>query len=279
MSYSGYLLKKKFGDLIDRSFSFAGVAIFVTPLFQITKDPSLVSWTGYIFCYLFTNSFFVFLLSKASILTVTLLALERWFSVIRPFRYKVFFAKKKLLICVACIFVLSSILQVYRFLYIKFKENRCVFVSKPGQQVFVLCYVIGTFFLPSLITWASFIHIWYRIKSTPSLIGRTEQAQVQERLLLRMCAITATVLTVCWLPTQLFYVFFSFNVSTGSGNMIPLMLSMSNSIVNPWIYFLSNKEYRRAFLSIRWICKKSAQVSPERAVPETDTYIEEENSV
>jgi len=230
---------------------------------------------------MFANGFFVFFLSKASILTVTLLALERWFSVIRPFRYKVFFAKKMLLIYVVCIFVLSSVLQIYRFFQVKFKDNRCVSVLKPGQQVFALCYVIGTFFLPSLITWASFIHIWYRIKSSPSLIGRTERAQVRERLLLRMCAITATVLTVCWLTTHVFYVFRSFNVSLGRyGKKIPLMLAMSNSMVNPWIYFLSNKEYRRAFLSIYNICKtESSQVSPERAIPETDTRIEQENSV
>ena len=252
----------------------------MTPTFHITKDPFLVSWDGYIFCYMFENAFFVFLLGRASILTVTLLALERWFSVIRPFRYKVFFAKKKLLIYVVCIFILSAVLQIYKFFQVKFEDNKCVSLSKPMKQVFVLCNVVGTFFLPSMITWASFIHIWYRIKSSPSLIGRTEQAQTQERLLLRMCAITATVLTVCWLTSNLFYVFSSFNVSRiRYGSSISLMLAMSNSIVNPWIYFLSNKEYRKAFLSVQCICRKTVQVSPERAVPETDTRVEQENSV
>ena len=186
-----------------------------------------------------------------------------------------------MLIYVVCIFVLSAVLQIYRFFQVKFEDNRCVFVLKPEQQVFVLCDIIGTFLLPSMIIWASFIHIWYRIKSSPSLIGRTEQAQVQERLLLRMCAITAAVLTVCWLPSHLFYVFISFYVSRGRfGTSISLILSMSNSIVNPWIYFLSNKEYRRAFLSIHWICKKSTQVSPERErITETDSHIEQEISV
>ena len=274
--YSKQILR----EVIKRFFAFAGVAIFLTPLFQIIKDPILVGWAGYIFCYLFGNVFFVFLLSKASILTVTLLAVERWFSLIRPFRYKVFFAKKKVLIYVICIFVLSAVLQIYKFFQVKFKDNRCVFVLTPGRRVFVLSYIIGTFVLPSLITWASFIHIWYRINSSPSLIGRTRQVQVQERLLLRMCAITATVLTVCWLPTELLFVLASFQVgSGGNGVGISLVLAMSNSMVNPWIYFLSNKEYRTAFLSIHWTCKETLRVSPERGIPETDTNIEQENSV
>ena len=253
----------------------------MTPLFRITKDPFFVNWAGYIFCYFVKNGFFVFLLGRASILTVTLLALERWFSVIKPFRYKVFFAKKKVLLYVVCIFLLSAVLQIYRFFLIKFEDNRCVsIVSMPGKQVFMLCYVVGTFFLPSLITWASFIHIWYRLKTSPPLIGRTEQAKVQERLLLRMCVITATVLIVCWLSTNLFYVFGVFNVIRGRyGRTISLIFSMSNSIINPWIYFLSNNEYRRAFLSIHWICKKSSPVSPESEIPETDTRIEQETTV
>ena len=279
-SFYTFYSKQILREVIKRFFAFAGVAIFLTPLFQIIKDPILVGWAGYIFCYLFGNLFFVFLLSKASILTVTLLAVERWFSLIRPFRYKVFFAKKKVLIYVICILVLSAVLQIYKLFQVSFEDNRCVFVLTSGQRVFVLSYVIGTFVLPSLITWASFIHIWYRINSSPSLIGRTRQVQVQERLLLRMCAITASVLTVCWLPTELLFVLTSFQVVRGGhGTGISLILSMSNSIVNPWIYFLSNKEYRRAFLSIHWTCKKTLRVSPEREIPETDTHIEQENSV
>ena len=163
-----------------------------------------------------------------------------------------------MLIYVACIFLLSAVLQIYKFFQIKFEDNMCVFVSKPWQQVLLLCNVVGTFFLPSMITWASFIHTWYRIKSSPSLISRTQQAQAQEKRLLRMCAITATALTICWLTSNLFYVFHFFNVSSGRyGTSISLMLAMSNSIVNPWIYFFSNKEYRIAFFSIHWMCKKT----------------------
>lgn len=146
------------------------------------------------------------------------------------------------------IIVSSALLQIYRFFEIEFKNNVCVYVpshyGKMGQQAFVLSYVIVTFLIPTLITWASFIRIWYRIKAAPSLCGGTQQAQTQQRLLLRMCAITAAVLTGCWLPSQILYVLIQFGLDQ-NGTTISLILSMSNSMVNPWVYFLSNKEYRK----------------------------------
>ncbi|XP_078368803.1 rhodopsin-like [Oculina patagonica] len=261
-----------------------GVVIFATPMFQITKYPFLVGPAGYIFCNLFANNFFVFLLSKASILTVTLLALERWCSVITPFRYKILFARKKLSMYIVGIIVSSALLQIFRFFGIEFKNNTCVFVpshfGKVGQQAFVLSYVVVTFLLPVLIIWASFIHIWYRIKAAPSLCGRTQQAQTQQKLLLRMCATTAAVLIGCWLPSQIVYILIQFGLESSETTLtIPLILAMSNSMVNPWIHFLSNKEYRKEFFSLHLICKKSVQVSPEIAIPEIDTQLEQENSV
>jgi len=53
--------------------------------------------------------------------------------------------------------------------------------GEEGQQAFVLSYVTGTFFIPSLITWASFIHIFYRAKTSPSLVSMSEQARAQQR--------------------------------------------------------------------------------------------------
>ncbi|XP_078344127.1 allatostatin-A receptor-like [Oculina patagonica] len=255
-----------------------GVTIFATPLFHITTDPSLVGPAGYIFCYLIENRFFVFLLSKASILTVTLLALERWSSVIIPFRHKVFFARKNVFMYIVGIFVCSALLLIDRFTQIEFKNNTCVSIpnnfGKVGQQAFAISYATVTFLIPTMIIWASFIHIWYRIKAAPSLFGSTQQAQTQQKLLLRMCAITAAVLTGCWLPSQIIYILFQFGFEGQIGTKVSLILSMSNSVVNPWIYFLSNKEYRKEFLSLRLICKKTTHVSSEITITETDNHLE-----
>ena len=204
-----------------------------------------------------------------------LLAIERWFSVVKPFRYKFIFNRRRLFKYVVCIFVLSALGQIHTCFEFEFKNSTCLFVdvySEKGQQAFVLSYVAVTFVIPTLVTWASFIHIWCRIKRTSSVSSMTQHAQSQQKLLLRMCAITAAVLTGCWLPSQTIYVLITFGVEIPiMVGKVSLILSMSNSILNPWIYFLSNKEYRKEFFSLFSICMKDLNVSPEILMPAIDT--------
>lgn len=190
----------------------------------------------------------------------------------------VFYSRKTLLKYIACIFVLSFLTQTFKFFEIEFKNHTCVQIpshyGKAGQHAFVVSYVIVTFVIPTVITWTSFIHIWYRIKTSPSLWSLTEQTQAQQRLLLRMCVITAAVLTGCWLPSRVSYVLIKFDVNVSfEAHKILLMLSMSNSVVNPWIYFLSNKEYRSEFFSLFSFCKRNAKLSPEIGMPGNNTQM------
>ena len=263
-----------------------GVIIFVTPSLHVIEEPSLHGAGGYLFCYLLGNSFMAFFFGKASILIAMLLAIERWFSVIRPFSYKFYFTKKKTVGYILFIFVFSAVIQIYKFLKAGFKNNKCVDVPAAGisgerdQQAFVLSYVIGTFLIPSLITWASFLHIWYRTKASQSLLGISERARAHQKRLLRMCIVTAVVMTACWLPSQISYTLSQFGFLTNAGK-VNLTFAMLNSCLNPWIYFISNKEYRNEFFSLFSICitKRNTQVTPEIAMQENNTQMEEGNSV
>ena len=251
-------------------------------MFGIIEEPFLHGVFGYLFCYLLDNTFIAFMLGKASILIVMLLAIERWFSVTKSFIYKLYFTRKKLLKYISFVLVLSAVFVIHKIFEARLKDNKCVHIwgmfGEEGQQAFVLSYVTGTFFILSLITWASFIHIFYRAKTSPSLVSMSEQARAQQRLLLRMCAITAAVLTGCWLPSQTIYILNHFGFQLYQEVYVTIIFSMFNSTVNPWIYFLSNKEYRNEFLSLFSLCKKNTQVSPETAMPENDTQGGQMNS-
>ena len=77
-----------------------------------------------------------------------LLALERWFSVIRPFAYKLYFTRKKLLKYLLYIFVLGAVLQIHKAFESKFKNNECVHVPSitgdKAQQTFAIWQVAGS---------------------------------------------------------------------------------------------------------------------------------------
>ena len=263
-----------------------GVIIFITPSLHVIEEPSLHGAGGYLFCYLLGNSFMAFFFGKASILIAMLLAIERWFSVIRPFSYKFYFTKKKTVGYILFIFVFSAVIQIHKILKAGFKNKKCVNVLAPGiakerdQQAFVLSYVIGTFLIPSLITWASFLHIWYRTKASQSLLGISEQARAHQKRLLRMCIVTAVVMTACWLPSQITHTLNHFGFLTNA-RTVNITFAMLNSCLNPWIYFISNKEYRNEFFSLFSICitKRNTQVTPEIAMQENNTQMEEGNSV
>ena len=263
---------------------FVGVIIFVTPSLDVIEEPSLHGAGGYLFCYLLGNNFMVFFFGKASILIAMLLAIERWFSVIRPFSYKFYFTKKKTVGYILFIFVFSAVIKINTFVKAGFKDNKCVNVLAPeipgerDQQAFVLSYVTGTFLIPSLITWASFLHIWYRIKASQSSLGISEQARAHQKRLLCMCIVTAVVMTTCWLPSQITHTLNQFGFLMNK-QKLSLTFAMLNSCLNPWIYFISNKEYRNEFISLFSICIKSTQVTPENAMQENDTRMGEGNLV
>ena len=57
------------------------------------------------------------------------------------------------------------------------------------------------------------------------------------------------IATVCWIPTEIYYLVTTFGLTLIVPRIFNLVdtLAMSNSIVNPWIYYFTNKEYKKAF--------------------------------
>ena len=78
-------------------FYFQGVIIGVTPNYLVALRSYQVpgGLPGVIFCKVVGSSYFVFVLGKVSCLTVTCLALERWYSVVKPIKYRLTFKRQR----------------------------------------------------------------------------------------------------------------------------------------------------------------------------------------
>ena len=232
------------------------------PLFPIADG-----FGGELFCALLGNRYLLFTVAKVSILLVTCLAVERWYCVMRPIKYKIQFARRRLIIYILVSWIASCALQSHKFLELKLSGNKCVPVDIPygkeGAQAFLAVYSFSTFVIPCFVTWLTFAQIRFRkpfelnIKSSQS--ARREK---QQKIILRMCALTAVVFTLCWLPAQLSYTLTPFGITSVSSPFHKAcnVVAFVNSCINPLIYWYYHREYRKEFIRLFCFCKLSKKV-------------------
>lgn len=234
----------------------SGLFIIITPNYVINMSSYQVpgGLAGEIFCRVLFSKFFIFTFGKGSVLTITCLAVERWLVLIKPWNYQTIFSQRRLCKYIGFIWLICLGLQSYKLFYVRYFQHSCDFISLPLEKnmetAVIILYVSFTYFLPTAITWAAFLHIFVRINKLGAL--RQNRGKIEKRLLLRMCAIASATLTVCWFPTEVSYVLNQYgfpilNFGTPFRDFT-VALALANSFVNPWIYVLSSRKYRRVLV-------------------------------
>ena len=237
---------------------------------------------GRIFCIVLQKNIFVWLLAKCSIAIVMCMAIERWYALAHPHKYRYVFTARKAVIYAAlmCGETFAVFLPTFYFTYVETRDSKLHCVSRPmlgriaAQRAYVVFYSAITAFIPFVVITISYFHLKcsvigkQRLKQTHSLKRR----QKLEITLSRMSAVTALVLAVCIFPSQVTLILFNFNLITWDVVNLWSTMSTVNSVVNPWIYCLTNKIYRREFVQLfcPWINKRNP--------PEQDTSIQQQTS-
>ncbi|KAJ7388056.1 hypothetical protein OS493_040133 [Desmophyllum pertusum] len=247
-----------------------GVFLVATPGYAIPKSayPVPPGLGGEIFCRLLANRYLLFAMGKVSILLVACLAIERWFCVLRPIKYKNQFSRKRIIIYVFVMFTVTCILSMNKLFESRLAGKKCVSKKAPygkyGTRAFIIAYSFVAFYIPCLLTWITFGHIALNLPSSPGGGNENVNKRRRQKLLLRMCAITAVALTVCVFPAQTIYILSPFGI-TKIGSSLHKgfnVLVFINSCMNPLIYCFTNKEYRKEFKKLLG-CNRGYEVSPE----------------
>ena len=204
------------------------------------------------------------------------LAIERWYCVLRPIKYKHQFKRKRIIVYVFIMFIVTCILSMNKLFETSLYGNKCVSKKAPygkyGTRAFIVAYSCVAFYIPCLLTWLTFCHIMLNLPSSPGESIENVNRRRRQRLLLRMCAFTAAALTVCVFPSQTFYILSPFGI-TKIGSPLHKwfnVLVFVNSCMNPLIYCFTNKEYRREFKKLLG-CHRSGEISPETELGSTQT--------
>ena len=253
-----------------------GVVLAITPAFVIGDEnfPVPENVAGDFFCHLLSSQYFVFTFSKISVAIVMLLAIDRWYAITRPVKYKATFKRGKVIMYITGVAMVCCALNwqalIAKKLVMKDGITSCVWITlienKSTSQIYTVVHVAFTFLIPLSISMITFFHLYRVLRSSNYRLTRRSRPKSFNSLL-RMCAITGFFLALCWIPNQFVYVLSKFNITHFDTPLhhATVVLAMFNSCVNPWIYGATNRNYRKKFTKILCFWKK-VEVAPERAI-------------
>ena len=200
-----------------------------------------------------------------------LLAIDRWYAITRPVKYKVTFQRRRVIKYITGVSMVCCALNwqalIEKKLVMENGTPSCVWITlienKYLSKIFTVVYVAFTFFIPLFISMITFFHLHRVVRRSRDRLARSNNTK-SFKSLLRMCAITGLFLALCWIPNQFVYVLSKFNITQLDTPLhhATVVLAMFNSCVNPWIYGATNRNYRKKFARILCFWKK-VEVAPE----------------
>ena len=193
----------------------------------------------------------------ASIFCLTVMAFDRYFAVVHPFRRSIWFRNPKI---ITPIIWISSV-ALMSMVPVTFTLNRgeCGTENSLAFPFYAYFFAVG-FLLPlavisglyTLVARKLWLHEVPVDSNVNENIGKKE---IPKKKVIRMLIIVVVVFAVCWLPVHVYQLDEGVNMLSGGGAMwdpyviiyIFYWLSTSNSAINPWLYIGLNGKMKAAF--------------------------------
>ena len=265
-SYNMLILSLAISDVLTAFLLITNPAFVLGDAFPYPTNHVL----GDIFCRVIWSRAFLFQLVVFSAYICMALATERWYAIIKPYKYSETFNQKRTLVYIFLVWVWSVILcgtSLFEVAYVSSNQPnlRCKWQLYWGKQpvrgIIGIIQVSLKIGLPSLTMLFLFIHMVYKA-STSTIASVESRAKIRGKMT-RMVGAACFMLIVCFAPSQTNYAMAmagKTRLDTKLHHVLSLLVFV-NSCLNPLIYGLSNKNYRRGYLKIlllvcpkgRWI--------------------------
>ncbi|XP_005144335.2 galanin receptor type 2 [Melopsittacus undulatus] len=204
--------------------------------------------------------FFIFLTMYSSSFTLTTVSLDRYLAIRYPLHSRELRTPRNTLTAICFIWGLSFILSGPYLSYYKEFQLANLTVCHPiweisQRKVMDICTFIFSYIIPVLIlslTYGRTIHYLWR--SVDPLQDMSE-AKKAKRKVTRIIIIVAVLFCLCWLPHHLlilcvWFGYFPLNHTTYVLRILSHLVSYTNSCVNPIVYALVSKYFRKGFKEI-----------------------------
>ena len=212
------------------------------------------------------HGFFMFTFGIVSQVNVSVIAVNRYFALCRPFECKAIFTKINVLFMITILWILPSVASVPPLVgwgYYAFHPGKA-FCIYPFHVNLIYTTIVQLLFIafPMGLVVFSYTNCILAVRSSnrqiaemaddPTSVGQGSRKAREVRATWTMLFSTLGF-SMCWLPVS---VIDFIETSRGGGNL-PRQVFMLNgfliflsSTINPFIYWLSNRDFRKAFREV-----------------------------
>ncbi|XP_020626345.1 melatonin receptor type 1B-B-like [Orbicella faveolata] len=213
---------------------------------------------GEIFCQF--HGFGAFTFGLASLQTMGLIAVSRYFCVVKPEKYAVLFKKQRALLYIAVVWCVAFAGSVPPFFFnnvgFEFQPGKAMclytFESNIAYTVFIECVYVAA---PLTIITICYTKVFYKVSKSNKVFSHENnhhrlRVNVEEAKVTKTLAAVMVGFTCCWLPVSVMD-----NIDAARGeHTLPrqayltyAFLAYLSSTINPLIYGATNKQFRREY--------------------------------
>lgn len=269
-SYNILILTLAIADVLTSVQLITSPTFVLGDMFPIPTDPFLAE----IFCRVIWSRVFLFQLVVFSAYIVLVLTTERWFAVVKPYKYKDVFNQRRVICYIIFSWVWSFCLTcggLFEIRYSSSPDKICEFqFYLPGSffRVFTSVFQVSMkMIFPCLVIIGLYIHMV--VKTSKSNVSTAESKAKLRGKMTRMIGAVGFIVIICFTPNQIYLVFAQAGkakLDTTTHHFLSLLVFV-NSCVNPLVYGLSNTNYRQRYRRLLFaICPgvlRYPRVTPE----------------
>ena len=228
----------------------------------------------------------------ASILCLTVMAVDRYYAIVHPFRRYLWFRKPKLTVPFIWIFSLASMSIFPAIQSVEDHNSECMLsvyvLGDPDWAIrglFLYLEVLNYLIPLSVISFLYTItakRLWFHAApGNQHLTGNREQHETSKRRVVRMLIIVTCAFSFCWLPAQVVHMIFVMQAWKVEVELQPIVMFVcfwfghANSAINPWLYISLSTKINTAF--VRMVTRKRSQSPPSLSVQTSHVVLQSED--
>ncbi|XP_026557953.1 LOW QUALITY PROTEIN: galanin receptor type 2 [Pseudonaja textilis] len=239
-----------------------GVADLCFIVFCVPFQATIYSLDDWIFGPFMCKAvhFFIYLTMYASSFTLTTVSLDRYLAIRYPLHSRELRTPRNAVIAICFIWGLSFIFSGPYVSYFQEYQITNITVCHPiwelsQRKIMDLCTFVFSYVIPVLILSFTYLKTIRYLWTSVDPMKVMSDSKKGKRKVTRMIIIVTVLFCLCWLPHHLVILFFWFgnfplNDVTFVLRVLSHLISYANSCVNPIVYALVSKHFRKGFKKI-----------------------------